>query len=89
MSVDKGKISSMMIQFLKANVLGEGVEITGTTPFVEIGIDSVTVIELVMHIDDEFGIDIPPNDLTEENMSSIDALASCAMRFVPTREDNS
>lgn len=79
----------MLIQFLKANVLGEGVEIAGNTPFIEIGIDSVTVIELVMHIDDEFGIDIPPNDLTEENMSSIDSLASCAMRFVPAGGDNS
>ncbi|MFT4525011.1 MAG: acyl carrier protein [Bacteroidia bacterium] len=89
MTVDKSKISNMMIQFLKANVLGEGVEISGTTPFVEIGIDSVTVIELVMHIDDEFGIDIPPNDLTEDNMSSVDTLANCAMRFAPAGGDNS
>ncbi|MFT4680463.1 MAG: acyl carrier protein [Granulosicoccus sp.] len=89
MTVDKGKISNMMIQFLKSNVLAEGIEISGTTPFQEIGIDSVTVIELVMHIDDEFGIDIPPNDLTEENMSSIDTLANCAMRFASTGGDNS
>ncbi len=89
MSVDSGKISEMMIQFLKANVLAEGIEISANTPFTELGIDSVTVIELVMHIDDEFGIDIPPSDLTEENMASVAALANCAMRSVPTPRDNS
>lgn len=89
MAVDRGKISSLMLNFLKTNVLGEGVEISSSTLFSEIGIDSVTVIELVMHIDDEFGIDIPPNDLTPENMVSVDALTECAMRYVAVGGENS
>ncbi|MCF8459130.1 MAG: hypothetical protein K9G46_00260 [Flavobacteriales bacterium] len=47
--------------------------------FAELGIDSMTVVELVMYIEEEFGIEIPADQLTGDNLKSLDSLVNCAI----------
>lgn len=45
----------------------ENLAITGTSTFSELGLDSLDIVELVMHIEEEFGVSIE----TSENVRSI------------------
>jgi acyl carrier protein len=55
------------------------VKLGGATLFAEIGIDSMTVVELVMFIEEEFGIAIPADQLTGDNLKSLESLVNCAV----------
>lgn len=79
MSVDKAKIAEELSNYLVKNVLAAGIKLKSNEPFSAVEIDSVTVIELVMFIEEKFRIEIPADQLLPENMSSIDSLADCAL----------
>jgi len=81
MSSSQSEICQLLGKYLLENVLAENVKFTNSMPFTELGIDSVTVIELIIHLDDELGIDVPVDLLLPENLHSIDAIAECAMEF--------
>ena len=81
MSVDKSKISKLLSDYLKDHILADGVKFSDDTPFSKIGIDSVTVIELVMQVEDVYGIEIPVHELKPENLNSIDAIAKFSMDY--------
>ena len=79
MSIDKAKIQEELFSYLFKRFLAKGVELESTTPFSDIGMDSMTVVELVMFIEEEFGIEIPADQLTGDNLKSLDSLISCAI----------
>ncbi|MFT6209957.1 MAG: acyl carrier protein [Bacteroidia bacterium] len=65
--------------YLSKRFLAKGVKLGGATLFAEIGIDSMTVVELVMFIEEEFGIAIPADQLTGDNLKSLESLVNCAV----------
>lgn len=80
MSVQREDVINMLRSYLLAKVLAPGTVLEDDTPLAEVGIDSVTVIELSMRIEDRFGIEIPADQLLQENLRSMAALADCAVR---------
>ncbi len=80
MSVDKAKIQEELSSYLFKRFLAKNVKFDATTSFAEIGIDSMTVVELVMFIEEEFGIVIPADQLTGDNLASLESLAACAIQ---------
>ncbi len=55
--------------------------VTDDTPLLESNIlNSTGVAELIVFIGDEFGIDVPPEDLLPGNFNSIRALATYVQR---------
>lgn len=53
----------------------DGVEITENTSFKDdLGVDSLDLFELVMALEDEFGTEIPSEDL--ENLTTVGAVIS-------------
>jgi acyl carrier protein len=77
--VSRNDIEAQVSAYLTKQFLAKGVKLEGATPFAEFGIDSMTVVELVMFIEEEFGVAIPANQLTVENLSSLEALVNCAI----------
>jgi len=65
--------------YLKKRFLAADVSVATTDKFADIGIDSMTVVELVMYIEEEFDIVIPAEQLTADNLRSLDALVNCAV----------
>ena len=47
----------------------------------DVGLDSAALLEVVAEIEDEFGIEIDSDEVTEENFQSIECLA----RFVESK----
>ncbi len=79
MSVDKAKIQEELSAYLFKRFLAKGVKLEPQVPFAEIGIDSMTVVELVMFLEEQFAIVIPADQLTGENLKSLESLSACAI----------
>ncbi len=79
MAATQSEIINQLTAYLKKRFLASGVEIQPADKFADIGIDSMSVVELVMLIEEEFGIVIPVDQLTRENLASLDSLANCAV----------
>ena len=80
MAVSQSEIIDRLSAYLKKRFLASGVEIQPANKFADIGIDSMSVVELVMFIEEEFGIVIPADQLTTDNLASLSSLANCAIQ---------
>jgi acyl carrier protein len=74
------KIAEQLCEFIRTNVVGEGVEVGPDTPFEKLGLDSFSIIEIVLFIERKYGVTIPDNELNKEILFSADTLAACVMR---------
>ena len=59
-----------IIAILREYKQDESLAITETSTFSELGLDSLDIVELVMHVEEEFGVSIE----TSENIRSISDL---------------
>ena len=80
MAVTKEHLIQHVSDYLTKRFLASEVAFDPVTPFADFGIDSMTVVELVMYIEEEFGIVIPADQLTGDNLASLEALANCAIQ---------
>lgn len=80
MAASQTDIIAHLTAYLKKRFLADGVGIQSTDKFADIGIDSMTVVELVMFIEEEFGIVIPADQLTGDNLATLESLAACAIQ---------
>lgn len=55
--------------------------ITEDTDFCELGLDSMTCVEVVVCLEEEFGITVEEEDLLVENMSSIANLIKLVEKY--------
>lgn len=51
------------------------------TDLMELGLDSMTCVEMVVNLEDEFGITVDEEDLLVENMASISALVQLVEKY--------
>lgn len=51
------------------------------TDLCEYGLDSMTCVEMVVNLEDEFGITVDEEDLLVENMSSISLLCELVRKY--------
>lgn len=80
MAFSQQQITEKVSAYLQHRFLSKNVRFDAEMAFSEFGIDSMTVVELVMFIEEEFGISIPADQLTGENLRSLHSLTNCALR---------
>lgn len=73
-------ISQELCYFISTNILAEGVLIKNDTILSHLGVDSFSVIEIILFIERRFGVVIPDESLLPENLHCVDALARCTYR---------
>ena len=78
-------ISSQLCDYLRNNVLADDVQFNAETPFAELGIDSYSIIELVLFIERRFGVEIREEDLVPDNLYSVASLAQCATKVLEVK----
>ena len=71
------------LQGIIAEVLNvDADEITPDTTFVDyLGADSLDVFQIIMGIEEEFDIEIPYDEIIEENFNSVEAMAEMVERL--------
>lgn len=66
-------LSEKLGQILK-RITGRSISVSSEQSFKEeLGIDSLTMVELVLATEEEFGIEFDQSDLTEENLGTTDS----------------
>lgn len=69
------EISVKLKGFICANILDAEIEISDTDVLKDIGVDSFSIIEIVLFIERQFGVLIPDDLLLPETFLSIQSIA--------------
>ncbi len=73
------EISCALCLFLQENILAPDVEVTPDTELAIIGVDSFSLMEIILFIERRFGLILPPESLTPENTTSVLNLSLCCV----------
>jgi acyl carrier protein len=68
-------IERELTQFLEKNILTENVKISSDQELKEAGLDSFSIVEIILFIERKFGFVIPDEKLLPENFKTIQAIA--------------
>ncbi len=79
MSPTEDNICKSLIAHLERHVLAEGVAVDAGTDLLLLDVDSVTIVELAMHTEEQFGLEVPMQYLTAENTRTVADLARCVL----------
>lgn len=63
--------------FLRAHVLADDVTFGPETPLNGIGVDSLSIVEMLLFVERRFGATLPDAELTHRNLESVASLARC------------
>ncbi|HTJ51080.1 MAG TPA: acyl carrier protein [Cyclobacteriaceae bacterium] len=75
-------ISQELCAFIRKSIVDNKIEVEPDTLFNQIGIDSLSTIELVLFIERKFKVALPEQELIPENFKSARALANCTKRYL-------
>lgn len=78
--INKEDISNELVKFVQTTIVDSSVTITAETQFKDIGIDSMSIIELVLFIERKFNVSLSDKDLIPENLKSVNTLAECTYK---------
>jgi acyl carrier protein len=81
---DVNAIAAGICSFVKGHFVVPEVEVLPATPFEQLGLDSFSLIELVLFLERNYGIVLPDHELTRDNMVSALTLAGCAIKHLPS-----
>ena len=79
-NINKEYISNELVKFIQTTILDSSITITTETQFKDIGIDSMSIIELVLFIERKFNIPLSDKDLIPENLKSVSTLTECTYK---------
>ena len=70
--------------YIENNIVDKSIQVQPDTLFGNLGIDSLSIIELILFLERKFKITLPENELIPENFISATTLADCAVRYAKT-----
>lgn len=76
------EIETELLTFAKESILAKGINIEADTVLKDIGIDSYSVIEMVLFIERKFGVVLPESMLIPDNLKSISALSKATLQMI-------
>ncbi len=76
------EIAIQLCAFLRDNIVAPGVEVESNTGLSNIGVDSFSLMEMILFIERCYGLVLPPESLTPENIATVHALSQlCATQL--------
>ncbi|MEZ4947955.1 MAG: acyl carrier protein [Saprospiraceae bacterium] len=79
---DTSTIAEGIAGFIKKSLVAEGIEVNTDTPFAKLGLDSFSLIEIVLFIERNYGVGLPDEALSQENIYSAETMASCVQQYL-------
>ena len=71
-----------LLSFIRSRILADNVDFSVDTSLQKVGIDSVSLLEILLYLERQFDIYIADESLTAENISSVRRLAITAYATV-------
>ncbi len=82
MTEKQKEIEAGLLEFVRNNIVAKGVEIEAEDVLKDIGVDSYSVIEMVLFIERKFGVTLPEEKLLPKNLKSVRSLAACTVSMI-------
>ena len=73
--MDAATIIRDIKKYIEQNLLAEDVMIDATTELQDAGIDSFSIVEIILFIERKYGVAIPDDQLAPENFRTLEALS--------------
>lgn len=82
MTEKQKEIEFGLLEFVRNNILAPGLEVEADDVLKDIGVDSYSVIEMVLFIERKFGVTLPEEKLLPENLKSVRSLSKCTVEMM-------
>ena len=69
-------MESKILQIIQDEILGSPEPLTPDSDLFEAGLDSMAIMQLLLHIEDHFQINLEPVDLSRENFRTATKIAA-------------
>ncbi len=80
MSANHAAIATTLRAVLLDQVLDPSVELTDKTPLAPLGVDSMSYVRLLLAVEREHGIAFPDEEMTPENLATVESLTAALIR---------
>lgn len=70
-------------KYIENNILAKDIPIKADTNLKEVGIDSFSIVEIILFIERRFGVSIPDEKLVPDNFKTLQALAATVLELMP------
>lgn len=82
LAIDQESICQKLCEFIQANLVAPGVGVNATTSLTQLGLDSFSIIEIVLFIERQYGLTLPDVALSKENIESPQSFAACVHHYI-------
>lgn len=73
--MDTESIEKEIIHFLESNILSEGIKIYPDSSLRDVGIDSFSIVEIILFIERKYNVIVPDHKLIPDNFKTIRTIA--------------
>jgi acyl carrier protein len=80
--MEQATIASELIKFLENNIVSEEIQVSPDQVLYDIGIDSYSIVEMVLFIERRFGVVVPDHLLLPENFKTVNALSEVVIKLL-------
>lgn len=81
--MEQQHIEEEIKKYIEKNILAAAVKIDAATDLKNTGIDSFSIVEIILFIERRYGVSIPDNKLVPENFRTIQSLAAIVKELMP------
>jgi acyl carrier protein len=75
------QIEADIINFLQKNILAENVSLKADMVLRDVGVDSFSIVEIILFIERKYGLIIPDQYLIPDNFKSVTCIAQLIIRL--------
>jgi acyl carrier protein len=83
--IEAQEIETKLLDFLKREVFAAEVVVTPETDLVAAGFDSMSLVRLLLFIENDYGFWIPESEITGDALQNVRALANTIARLLNAR----
>ena len=76
------RVERELLAAVRERLIDPDVEMGPTTPFAAVGLDSMAVMQLLLLIEESFGLWLPESGLTRENLRDVRSLAGVVASYL-------
>jgi acyl carrier protein len=81
--MDAETITGDIKKYIEKNILAEDITLDADTQLQDAGIDSFSIVEIILFIERKYGVVIPDDKLVPENFRTLGALSLTVLELMP------
>lgn len=82
MMLDYTHVCEKMIDFIKENLIAEGIDLHKDSSLTALGLDSFSLIEILLFVERNFNTIVPIEELNREKTETVAAISTEVMHFM-------